>query len=109
MAMVSLHSNFNCNQNTGVLEGVKREAGWDGEFTAVRENSNSPSLGEGRGLVASYTSKTERFRSQQCGLFIGTQTSWQILVPKLVIADVFYSEGINENAGLENEWPLFQS
>lgn len=48
MAMVSLHSNCNCNQNTGVLEGVKREAGWDGEFTAVRENSNSPSLGEGR-------------------------------------------------------------
>lgn len=29
-----------------------------------------------------------------CGLFIGTQTFWQILVPKLVIADVFHSEGI---------------
>lgn len=29
-----------------------------------------------------------------CGLCIGTQTFGQILVPKLVTADVFYSEGI---------------
>lgn len=88
---MSLYSNSN-PVTLGVLEGVKREAGWSGEWTSLRENNNSPHLGERRGLVASQCSRT--LQMMLCGFFIGTQTFWQILIPKLVIADVFHSEGI---------------